>query len=119
LASWIDGGAEMTSKLVAIADSANPDGSHDVTIDHNGEQIAVNIPLQRVQELIAKFQVRIFEMQIPQLAVNRIEIARKEAICELMVSTIQTGAIILTMNDANLRQMKNEIDRVLAHRRQS
>jgi hypothetical protein len=111
----------MSSKLTRIADSPNPDGSHDVTIDHNGQEIAANIPVQRVQELIAKFQARIFEkqMQIPQLAVNRIEVAHKEAICELMVSTIQTGAMVLAMSDADLRHMKNEIDRVLAHRRQS
>jgi hypothetical protein len=36
-----------------------------------------------------------------------------------MVSTIQTGAMVLAMSDADLRHMKNEIDRVLAHRRQS
>ena len=80
----------MTSKFVAIAANANPDGSHDVTIDHDGVRIAVNIPLH---ELIAKFQARIFEkqMQIPHLAVNRIEVARKERTCELMVSTIQAG----------------------------
>jgi hypothetical protein len=72
-------------------------------------------------ELIAKFQARIFEkqMQIPQLAVDRIEVAHKETICELMVSTIQTGAVVLAMSDADLRQMKKEIDRVLAYRRQS
>jgi hypothetical protein len=111
----------MTSKLVAIADSANPDGSHDVTIDHNGQEIAVNVSLQRIQELIAKFQARIFEKQppIPHLAVNGIEVARKEAICELMVSTIQTGAVVLAMSDTDLRQMKKEIDRVLAYRGQS
>jgi hypothetical protein len=111
----------MTSKLVAIADSANPDGSHDVTIDHNGQEIAVNVSLQRIQELIAKFQARIFEKQppIPHLAVNGIEVARKEAICELMVSTIQTGAVVLAMSDTDLRQMKKEIDRVLTYRGQS
>jgi hypothetical protein len=103
-------GARMTSKLVAIADSANTDGSHDVTIDHSGERIAVNIPLQHVQELIAKFQARIFEkqMQIPQLAVNRIEIAGKEANCELMVSTVQTGPVVLAMSDADLLHMKKD-----------
>ena len=97
----------MTSKLIAIADSANPDGSYDVTIDHDGERITVNIPLQ---ELIAKFQARIF------LAVNGIEVARKERTCELMVSTVQTGPIVLTMSDAELRHMKKEIERVLAYR---
>jgi hypothetical protein len=109
----------MSSKLTKFADSPNPDGSHDVTIDHNGEQIAANIPPQRVQELIAKFQAQIFEkqMHIPHLAVNRIDVARKEAICELMVFTIQTGAMVLAMSDADLQQMKKEIDRVIAYRR--
>jgi hypothetical protein len=110
----------MTSKLAAIADSPNSDGSHDVIIDHNGKQIAVNIPLARVQELIAKFQVRIFDMsqqaQFPHLAVHRIDVARKEGICELMVSTAQTGALVLAMSDADLRHMKKEVDRVLAYR---
>jgi hypothetical protein len=101
----------MASKLVAIADSPNSDGSREFIINHNGEQIAVNIPLQRVQELIAKFQARIFEkqMQIPQLAVNRIEVAHKEAICELMVSTVQTGTMVLAMSDADLRQIKKKL----------
>jgi hypothetical protein len=58
-------GRRMTSKLIAIADSANPDGSYDIVIDHKGEQIAGNIPRQRIQELIAKFQVRIFEKPLP------------------------------------------------------
>jgi len=108
----------MNSKLAAIADSPNLDGSHDVTIDNNGERIAVNISLQHVQELVAKFQARIFEkqLQIPQLAVHRIDVIRKEATCELMVSTVQTGTVVLAMRDAELRQMKKEIDRVLAYR---
>jgi|SRR5262245_5517141 len=109
--------------VAAIADRPNPDGSHDVTIDHNGERIAVNIHPQHVQELIAKFQARIFrmgeQMQIPQLAVNRIEVARKESICDLMVSTVQAGTMVLAMSDADLRHMKKEIDRVLAYRRGS
>ena len=106
----------MTSQVAAIADSPNPDGSHDAVIDHNGERVAVNIPLERVQELVAKFQVRIFETQFPQLAVHRIEVARKERTCELMVCTVQSGIVVLAMSNADLRQMKKEIDRVLAYR---
>jgi hypothetical protein len=49
----------MSSKLTRIADSPNPDGSHDVTIDHNGQEIAANIPVQRVQELIANSSTNI------------------------------------------------------------
>src|SRR5262245_41144600 len=113
-------GAEMTSTLASIADGPNPDGSHDVTIDHNGEKLTINIPLPRVQELIAKFQARIFTMsqqtQFPQLAVDRIEVAHKESICELMVSTVQTGTVVLAMSDKDLRQMKQEVERVLAYR---
>ena len=52
-------GARMSSKLTRIADSPNPDGSHDVTIDHNGQEIAANIPVQRVQELIANSSTNI------------------------------------------------------------
>ena len=55
-------------------------------------------------------------MQCPQLAVHRIEVARKETTCELMVSTVQTGTVVLAMSNADLRQMKKEIDRVLAYR---
>jgi len=110
----------MTSELVSIADGPNPDGSHNVIINHSDEQLTVNIPLPCVQELIAKFQAQIFEMRhqmrIPKLAVNRIEAVRKEAICELMVSTVQTGTVVLAMSDADLRQMKKEIDRVLGYR---
>jgi hypothetical protein len=75
----------MSSKLTRIADSPNPDGSHGrYNRSHIGQEIAANIPVQRVQELIAKFQARIFEkqMQNPAIAVNRIEVAHKEAICE-------------------------------------
>jgi hypothetical protein len=111
------------AKLAAIGEGPNPDGSYDVTIDHNGEQIAVNIPSQRVQELIAKFQVQIFEMSeptlVPNLAVRRIDVVRKEATCEVTVSTAQTGTIVLAMTDADLRQMKKAIDSVLAYRRDS
>ena len=107
----------MTSKLVTIADSPNLDGSYDGTIDRNGERIAVSIPLQ---ELIAKFQARIFTMsqqtQIPQLAVHRIDVIRKEATCELMVSTIQTGSVVLAMSDADLQNMRKQINHVLAFR---
>ena len=113
-------GAEMTSKLATIADNPNPDGSYDAVFAHNDELIEFNIPLQRVQELVAKFQAQIFElspqMQCPQLAVHRIEVARKETTCELMVSTVQTGTVVLAMSNADLRQMKKEIDRVLAYR---
>ena len=111
-------GRRMTGKLIAIADSANPDGSHDVTMHHDGQEIAVNIPRQRIRELIAKFQVRIFEEPppFPQLTVDGIEIACKDAICELVISTIQTGAVVLAMSDADLRRLKKEIDRVLAYR---
>ena len=111
-------GRRMTGKLIAIADSENPDGSHDVTMHHDGQEIAVNIPRQRIRELIAKFQVRIFEEPppFPQLTVDGMELACKGATCELVISTIQTSAMVLAMSDAELRRLKKEIDRVLAYR---
>jgi len=111
-------GAEMTRTLAAFADDPNPDGSLDAIVDHNGEQLEVNISLQQVQQLIAKFQAQIFEMgtQCPYLAVNRIGVAGKDATGELMVSTIQTGPVVLAMSNADLRHMKKQIDNVLAIR---
>jgi hypothetical protein len=97
----------MTATLTGIANEPNQDGSHSVLIDHDGKHIEVVIPLQHLLELMGKIQIagvdRAYEMnrnmRVPQLTVNRIDIAHQGPICELMVSTTQTGTVVLLMED--------------------
>lgn len=114
----------MTTAVIGVAEKANEDGSHSILINHNGEQAETIIPLQHLQELIGAFQLAAIEtayetnrnIRIPRLDVTRIDIAHQGPACELMVSTTQTGTVVLLMKDNLLRKMKAEIDRVLSHR---
>jgi CBS-domain-containing membrane protein len=114
----------MTAKVIGVATDSNEDGSHSILIEHEGKQVPVVIPIQHLQDLIGQFQVSaihkahesVESIRIPELSVTRIDIAHKGPSCELMVSTTQTGTVVLLMNDDQVRKMRAEVDRVLSHR---
>jgi len=114
----------MTAVVTHIAKNSNADGSHSVRINHDGKDVELTIPLQHLEDLVGTFQVAAIlrahetarNIRIPRLDVTRVDIAHQGPICELMVSTIQTGTVVLLMKDDLLRHMKAEIDRVLSHR---
>lgn len=97
---------QMTAKVVGVSTSINEDGSYSVLIEH-------------LQDIVSQFQVSAISVayetnkniRIPELSVIRIDIAHKGSSCELMVSTTQTGTVVLLMKDDHLRKMKTEIDR--------
>jgi hypothetical protein len=114
----------MTTAVTGVANNPKEDGSHSILINHNGEQIELVIPPHHLQQLIEAFQVdaigRAYEMnrnlRTPMLKVIRVDIAHQGPTCELMVSTTQTGVVVLLMTDDLLHKMKRDVDRVLAYR---
>jgi hypothetical protein len=114
----------VPAKVIGVAKSCAPDGSHRILVEKDGEKFPVTIPLNRLEQLIEDFQKAailrsakmIQNVRVPELTLTGVRFANQGQSCELMVSTSQIGTAILKASDDLLRSMKTEIDRVLSLR---
>jgi hypothetical protein len=115
----------MPARLIAIADECEADGGHALIIEtEGGAQIEVIVPLRHVEDMIQKFQGAALKRanqsaqnaSVPTLELAGVHLAHKGPRCELMVSTIEMGAVVLIASDECLGAMKKTINEVLSFR---
>lgn len=114
----------MSVRVTHIADEIEEDGSHRVIVQGAGEPLEVTIPLGAMNELMQRLQVWAIQKSAetnenqtyPELGLKSVGLAHRPTGAELLLSTLQTGYVVLLASDEQLLHFRSEIDRVLSFR---
>ena len=111
--------------ITEIKPEAEPDGGHMIKVaDFGGEPFEVWIRPDQIAQLIKVLQegeitramATVDTARFPELTVETVDLAHQGPETALLVSTTQTGSLVLRMSEEVQNKLRSELDRLMTYR---